>query len=146
MSEFFDVLASEKKQTEPLHWSSTTCYVLMLSLVRLVWDGWQIQIEAIAIVLLFFGRHIPHCWSEDSCAHLNGHINPPIYIDYWVSNIKDNTILSWLLPCTCYLPRCKCLAQLRPDILCILGAPPIRWTTLHTQPKFQSTNNWIYIL
>jgi hypothetical protein len=35
-----------------------------------------------------------------------------------------NTIPSWLLPCTCYLPRCKCPARLRLDILCILEAPP----------------------
>jgi hypothetical protein len=35
----------------------------------------------------------------------------------------ENTIPSWLLPCTCYLSRCICPARLRPDTLCILGAP-----------------------
>ena len=33
----------------------------------------------------------------------------------------DSTIPTWLLPCSCYLLRCKCLARLRPDSLCLLG-------------------------
>ena len=32
----------------------------------------------------------------------------------------------------CYLPICKCLMHLRPDILCAVGAPPI------AQPPFKS--------
>ena len=37
----------------------------------------------------------------------------------------DSTIPLRLFPCTCYLSRCKCLAQLQPYILWLLGAPPI---------------------
>lgn len=36
----------------------------------------------------------------------------------------ENLVLSWLLPCTCYLPRCKFPAKLRLDILSILGTIP----------------------
>ena len=44
----------------------------------------------------------------------------------------DNTIPSWLLPCTCHQPRCICPIRLKLDILCILGAPqwpnhPLPW-------------------
>ena len=30
----------------------------------------------------------------------------------------DYTLPSWLLPCSCFLSRCKCLPRLRPDIHC----------------------------
>jgi hypothetical protein len=56
-------------------------------------------------------------------------------------NIKDhkldNTIPSWLLPCTCYLSRCKCLARLTPNILCILGAPPINKLPFTSNPNLK---------
>jgi hypothetical protein len=35
----------------------------------------------------------------------------------------ENTVPSWLLPCTCNTPRCHCNARLKPDILCLLGHP-----------------------
>jgi hypothetical protein len=45
----------------------------------------------------------------------------------------DNTVPSWLLPCTCTNPKCQCLARLKPDILCVRGinyfaAPPATQT------------------
>lgn len=64
--------------------------------------------------------------------------------------IKDkppnNTIPTRLLPCSCYLPTCKCLATLRPYILCLLGT-----TTTHKSPflphsNLKSPNNQIHIL
>lgn len=39
----------------------------------------------------------------------------------------NNTLLLWLLPCTCHLPRCIYFAHLRPYIQCMLGAP--QWPT-----------------
>lgn len=37
----------------------------------------------------------------------------------------DGILSSWLLPCFCYLPKCKCLVWFHPKILCIKGkAPP----------------------
>lgn len=49
----------------------------------------------------------------------------------WVVNnviFKDktieNTLPSWFLPCTCYLPICKYLAKLLLDIQYILGTSP----------------------
>ena len=35
----------------------------------------------------------------------------------------ENTVPTWLLPCTCDSPRCHCNARLKPDILCLLGHP-----------------------
>jgi transposase-like protein len=43
---------------------------------------------------------------------------------------QDNTIPQWLLQCTCPTTTCTCLARLRPDILCLLGAP----TDIQTPP------------
>jgi hypothetical protein len=41
----------------------------------------------------------------------------------------DNTIPTWLLPCSCYLLRCKCLARLHPDILYLPGTTPSNQAT-----------------
>ena len=49
----------------------------------------------------------------------------------------DKTIPSWLLPCTCYLPRYKCLARLRPNTLCILRAPPTYKPTFTPNPNLK---------
>ena len=35
----------------------------------------------------------------------------------------DSTIQDRLLQCKCNPPQCQCLAKLRVDILCVLGAP-----------------------
>jgi hypothetical protein len=35
----------------------------------------------------------------------------------------DNTIPTWLLPCTCNTPRCHCNARFKPDLLCVTGTP-----------------------
>src|SRR4028119_2090007 len=34
---------------------------------------------------------------------------------------QENTVPSWLLPCTCNTQKCHCNARLKPDILCIQG-------------------------
>lgn len=56
-----------------------------------------------------------------------------------VGHIKDklqgNVIPSWLLPCSCYLPRCSCLAIFCPDMVCLLG------TTLSEKPSFAPQPN-----
>lgn len=36
----------------------------------------------------------------------------------------ENTIPSWLLPCMCYLSKCKYPTCLQPYMLCVLGALP----------------------
>jgi hypothetical protein len=36
-------------------------------------------------------------------------------------NHQDNTILPWILSCTCNTTRCECLAKLRPDIIYTQG-------------------------
>ena len=36
---------------------------------------------------------------------------------------QENTVIAWLLSCTCDTPRCHCNARLKPDILCVLGHP-----------------------
>ena len=38
-------------------------------------------------------------------------------------NPQENTIPSWLLPCTCSTQRCHCNARLKPDIVCVKGLP-----------------------
>ena len=53
------------------------------------------------------------------------------------SRSQDNTVPQWLLQCTCPTTPCTCLARLRPNILCVLGAPtysqpPLRHTPSHT--------------
>jgi hypothetical protein len=35
----------------------------------------------------------------------------------------DNTVPTWLLPCTCNTPRCHCNARFKPDLLCVRGVP-----------------------
>ncbi len=39
------------------------------------------------------------------------------------NNPPENTVPTWLLPCTCINLRCQCNARLKPDILCIKGLP-----------------------
>ena len=60
------------------------------------------------------------------------HINKCKQIQYW--NIGQHSTLI-TLSCTCYLPRCKCLAQLQPNILCTLGTTPM------TQPPLTPIQN-----
>jgi hypothetical protein len=36
-------------------------------------------------------------------------------------NHQDNTILPWILSCTCNTTQCECFAKLRPDIVYIQG-------------------------
>ena len=46
----------------------------------------------------------------------------------------DQTIPDWLLKCTCPQPPCQCHAKLRPDILCIIGAPKHTQTPMAPSP------------
>jgi hypothetical protein len=36
---------------------------------------------------------------------------------------QENTVPTWLLPCTCGTLRCHCNARFKPDILCVIGHP-----------------------
>ena len=36
---------------------------------------------------------------------------------------QEQTIPEWLLQCTCHQKPCQCQAKLKPDILCMIGAP-----------------------
>ena len=44
-------------------------------------------------------------------------------VGYFNSNPPENTVLAWLLPCTCSSSRCHCNSRLRPDLLSIRGLP-----------------------
>ena len=46
-------------------------------------------------------------------------MNAGIYND----SPQENTVPTWLLPCTCDTQRCHCNARLKPDILCVIGHP-----------------------
>jgi hypothetical protein len=35
----------------------------------------------------------------------------------------DNTVPTWLLPCTCNTPRCHCNAHFKPNLICVTGIP-----------------------
>jgi hypothetical protein len=39
------------------------------------------------------------------------------------SEAPQNTVPPWLLKCTCINIRCRCLARLKPDLLCVQGLP-----------------------
>lgn len=41
------------------------------------------------------------------------------------NHLLQNAMPSWLLPCTCYLPCCRCLTHPIPYILCIKGKSSI---------------------
>jgi hypothetical protein len=62
-------------------------------------------------------------------------------VGYHNKNPPDNTVPSWLLPCTCLTQRCQCNARLRPNILCIHGTPYQR--TLPTQVDTSITIQFI---
>ena len=47
------------------------------------------------------------------------------------SKTPDNTIPSWLLPCTYYLPSSQYHAKLRLGMLCVIGSPPSAHPLLH---------------
>lgn len=39
------------------------------------------------------------------------------------NNPQENTVPSWLLPCSYVQQRCHCNARFKPDILCVKGLP-----------------------
>ena len=39
------------------------------------------------------------------------------------NNPQENTVPTWLLPCTCAQQRCHCNARFKPDLLCIKELP-----------------------
>ena len=51
------------------------------------------------------------------------------------NNPQENTVPSWLLPCTCNQQRCQCNARFKPDILCIKGLP------YHSPPPLNPDDN-----
>ena len=48
----------------------------------------------------------------------------------------DQTVPEWLLKCTCTLGTCQCHAKLRPDIMCIIGAPNQTQTPILPSPNY----------
>ena len=48
----------------------------------------------------------------------------------------DPTIPKWLLKCTCPQQPCQCQAKLRPNILCIIGAPNQVQTPISPSPNY----------
>ena len=59
--------------------------------------------------LLVSSKH-SRCYTHMNVGTFNG--NPP-----------ENTVPSWLLPCTCGLQRCHCNARFKLDIICVKGLP-----------------------
>ena len=51
------------------------------------------------------------------------------------SNLINQIVPEWLLKCTCPQRICQCHAKLRPDILCIIGAPNWTQTPISPSPK-----------
>ena len=63
------------------------------------------------------------------------------------NNEQEQTVPECLIECTCTQTKCHCHARLRPNILCILGAPnhtptpiPISNTHTHTIQFTEFTN------
>lgn len=52
---------------------------------------------------------------------------------HFQNNTPINRIMSWLLPCTCHLPRCKCPTRY-PNVLCFLGTTPTNKLPLKPNP------------
>jgi hypothetical protein len=44
-------------------------------------------------------------------------------VGYFNSNPPENTVPTWLLPCTCLTSRCHCNSRLRHDLLYVQGLP-----------------------
>jgi hypothetical protein len=58
---------------------------------------------------------------------------------------QEQTIPEWLLKCTCPQTRCQCHAILKPDILCVIGAPnnnttPLTPSHIHTIQLIEFTH------
>ena len=54
-----------------------------------------------------------------------------------MNSSPDNTVLQWLLPCSCTQTRCHCNARLKPDILCAQGIPYNGTPPLHPDPNIK---------
>ena len=78
-----------------------------------------------------------HVLAKTLLAHPTTHCFTLINAGKIKDHKPDNTTPSWLLPCTCYLPRCKCLARLTPNILCILEVPPINKLQFTPNPNLK---------
>ena len=47
------------------------------------------------------------------------------------NNPQDNTIPTWLLPCTCEQQRCHCNARFKSNLLCIKELQHLNTAPLH---------------
>ena len=47
------------------------------------------------------------------------------------NNPQENTVPTWLLPCTCTQHKCHCNARFKPDLLCIKELPHQSTLTPH---------------
>ena len=66
-----------------------------------------------------------------------------ILMNVWIynSSSQDNTVPTWLLPCTCNTSRCYYNAQFKPDSLCIKGIP-----YQHQSPTHPTINTTIQLI
>ena len=47
------------------------------------------------------------------------------------NNVQENTVPTWLMPCTCEQQRCHCNFRFKPDLLCIKELPHQSTPPLH---------------
>jgi hypothetical protein len=79
-------------------------------------------------------------------AHPNTHFFTLINASTHNERMSKNTIPSWILQCTCYLPRRKCTTQLHPDNVRFLGTPPNIKPPITPQRQPQNSDNGIHTI
>ena len=74
---------------------------------------------------LRIARHnnVVHLITQTLQAHKNTRFFTLTNAGHLNNNPPEQTIPDWLLHCTCTQKTCQCQDKLRPDILCIIGAP-----------------------
>ena len=70
-------------------------------------------------------RHNKAVWALRKLIVSSKHSRCYILMNAGTFNDKppENTVPSWLLPCTCGLQRCHCNARFKPDIIYVKGLP-----------------------
>ena len=68
-------------------------------------------------------RHNKAVWALRNFLVLSKHSTCYILMNVGTFNDNplENTVPTWLLPCTCGLQRCHCNARFKPDIICVKG-------------------------
>ena len=68
-------------------------------------------------------------------AHKNNHFFTLTNAGHLNNNPPEQIIPDWLLQCTCTQTTCQYQAKLRPEIMCIIGAPNQTQTPIAPSPK-----------